>query len=53
MPVTIRSYAADDEDSWLRCRALPFLGTCYDDDLWTNRPTSPAVQLVGTPTRLS
>lgn len=48
MSVQIRPYAAADEDSWLRCRALSFLGTCYYDDVRTNRPTSPAVQLVAT-----
>lgn len=48
MSVTIRPYAAADEASWLRCRALSFLGTSYYDDVRTNRPTSPAVQLVAT-----
>ncbi|MGP5076992.1 GNAT family N-acetyltransferase [Brachybacterium alimentarium] len=46
MSFTIRSYEPTDETSWLRCRALSFLSTCYYDDVWTQRPASPAVQLV-------
>ncbi|MGP9536421.1 GNAT family N-acetyltransferase [Brachybacterium sp. AOP43-C2-M15] len=46
MTVEIRRTRAGDEESWLRCRALSFLGTCYYDDVWTGRPVSPAVQLV-------
>lgn len=30
----------------MRCRALAFLNTCYYDDVWTQRPPGPAVQLV-------
>lgn len=48
MSVRIREYQPTDEESWLRCRTLSFLGTCYYDDVWTSRPTSPAVQLVAT-----
>lgn len=48
MPVTIRRYEPTDEQSWLRCRALSFLSTCYYDDVWTQRPESPVVQLVAT-----
>lgn len=46
MPITIRNYHLTDERSWLRCRTLSFLDTCYYDDVWTTRPDSPAVQLV-------
>lgn len=46
MPFTIRSYAPTDETSWLRCRTLSFLTTCYYDDVWARRPPSPALQLV-------
>lgn len=46
MPIQIRDYEPTDETSWLRCRALSFLSTCYHDDVWTKRPTRPAVQLV-------
>lgn len=42
----IRTYEPPDEQSWLRCRTLSFLSTCYYDDVWTERPESPAVQLV-------
>src|SRR5699024_10568545 len=51
MPFTIRRYAPTDETDWLRCRALSFLATCYYDDVWTTRPSSPAVQLVATDAR--
>lgn len=46
MPFEIRRYETADENSWLRCRVLSFLGTCYYDDVWTARPSTPAVQLV-------
>lgn len=46
MTVEIRTYEPTDERSWLRCRALSFLDTCYYDDVWTERPATPAVQLV-------
>ncbi|GAA1483787.1 GNAT family N-acetyltransferase [Brachybacterium fresconis] len=46
MPIVIRSYEPADETSWLRCRTLTFLSTCYYDDVWARRPPSPAVQLV-------
>lgn len=35
--VTIRRYGPGDEASWLRCRALSFLSTCYYDDVWPQR----------------
>lgn len=34
----IRAYDPDDEPSWLRCRVLAFLGTCYFDDVATAKP---------------
>ena len=46
MPITLRAYRPADEQSWLRCRVLSFLDTCYYDDVKTRRPESPAVQLV-------
>ena len=46
MPIGIRIYDPTDESSWLRCRALSFLSTCYYDDVWTKRPETPVVQLV-------
>jgi GNAT superfamily N-acetyltransferase len=42
--VNVREYADSDEGSWLRCRALSFLGTAYFDDV---RRTRPAVQRPG------
>lgn len=42
----IRSYQPSDVQEWLRCRALAFLGTCYYDDVWTQRPDSAAIKLV-------
>ena len=35
MPVEIRGYEPDDEQAWLRCRVLSFLGTAYFDDVMT------------------
>ena len=46
MPFEIRRYEPADESSWLRCRVLSFLSTCYYDDVLTARPAAPAVQLV-------
>lgn len=34
----VRDYCADDEASWLRCRVLAFLSTCYFDDVATAKP---------------
>lgn len=42
----IRNYEPTDEQSWLRCRVLSFLHTCYYDDVWTSRPTDSQIQLV-------
>lgn len=44
---TIRAYEAADETSWVRCRTLSFLDTCYYDDVWpTRRHEDDAVELV-------
>jgi ribosomal protein S18 acetylase RimI-like enzyme len=41
VPPRIRAYQASDEPSWLRCRALAFLDTCYYDDVWRSKPAGP------------
>ncbi|PZU44240.1 MAG: hypothetical protein DI571_07710, partial [Arsenicicoccus sp.] len=48
MGFTIRDYAEHDEPSWLRCRALSFLGSSYFDDVLSRRTTfdGESVQLV-------
>ena len=48
MPVRIRPYEAADEESWLRCRALSFLGSVYFDDVRQEkeRYANPAIELV-------
>lgn len=46
MSITLRAFQPADEQSWLRCRVLSFLSTCYDDDVKAHRPETPAVQLV-------
>ena len=33
VPVSIRAYEQADEQAWLRCRVLSFLGTAYFDDV--------------------
>lgn len=35
MPVEIRDYEPADEQGWLRCRVLSFMGTAYFDDVMT------------------
>jgi ribosomal protein S18 acetylase RimI-like enzyme len=49
MPVQVRDYQPADEQGWLRCRVLSFLGTAYFDDVVPAK-TSPAVgaELVAT-----
>ncbi|ROR73558.1 GNAT family N-acetyltransferase [Bogoriella caseilytica] len=46
--VTLRTYTTEDEPSWLRCRALAFLGTQYYDDVRPSRQdlVEPAIALV-------
>lgn len=47
MGFTIRDYRDTDEPSWLRCRALSFLGSSYYDDVKTERtPFDSAIRLV-------
>ena len=45
-PVSIRAYERADEQSWLRCRALSFLGSSYYDDVRVQRSSAPQIQLV-------
>lgn len=44
----IRPYRAADEEGWLRCRVLSFLGSAYFDDVRQEkeRYASPAIELV-------
>jgi ribosomal protein S18 acetylase RimI-like enzyme len=44
----VRGYDQRDERSWLRCRVLGFLDTCYFDDVVVAKPRypDPAVDLV-------
>lgn len=35
--VQVQDYETADEVSWLRCRVLGFLDTCYFDDVWQAR----------------
>ncbi|KUG51500.1 hypothetical protein AVL62_09175 [Serinicoccus chungangensis] len=48
MGFTLRDYAERDEASWLRCRALSFLGSSYHDDVLRRRTVfaGDSVQLV-------
>jgi N-acetylglutamate synthase-like GNAT family acetyltransferase len=40
--VHVRDYEPADEQSWLRCRALSFLGTAYFDDVMTVKKSMPS-----------
>lgn len=44
----IKSYVAQYEESWLRCRVLAFLHTAYYDDVLQAKPTyeNPSLELV-------
>jgi N-acetylglutamate synthase-like GNAT family acetyltransferase len=42
VPVAIRDYEPSDEQAWLRCRVLSFLGTAYFDDVMQAK-TSPVL----------
>ncbi len=44
----VRAYEPGDEESWLRCRVLSFLHTCYFDDVLVAKPRydHPSVELV-------
>lgn len=44
--ITIVDYAPKHRTSWLRCRVLGFLDTCYYDDVWNERPDGSEIQLV-------
>lgn len=37
-PPRIRDYQPSDETSWLRCRVVAFLDTCYFDDVCARKP---------------
>ena len=41
VPVHVRDDEPADEQSWLRCRALSFLGTAYFDDVMTAKKAMP------------
>lgn len=41
MDYDIRPYLPEDEQGWLRCRLLSFLGTAYFDDVKTRKPSVP------------
>jgi GNAT superfamily N-acetyltransferase len=44
----VRPYGPGDEQGWLRCRALSFLGSAYYDDVVPQKPSydSPTIELV-------
>jgi ribosomal protein S18 acetylase RimI-like enzyme len=46
--VTVRAYRPADEEGWLRCRALSFLGSAYFDDVRREkeRYERPSIELV-------
>jgi len=45
--VEVRPYLPEDEASWVHCRTLSCLDTCYYDDVWpTRRQEDDAVELV-------
>lgn len=44
--INITSYHPSHQTSWLRCRVLGFLDTCYYDDVWATRPDDCQIQLV-------
>lgn len=44
--VTVRDYQPADEPSWLRCRALSFLGSAYFDDVKPRRTRENQIELV-------
>ena len=47
MPV-VRPYEVGDEEGWLRCRVLSFLGSAYFDDVRREKEhyANPAIELV-------
>ena len=48
MSAAIRPYCDGDEESWLRCRVLAFLGSAYFDDVRRDKEqyANPAIELV-------
>ena len=46
--VTIREYRQTDEQGWVRCRALAFLGTSYFDDVYREKEAyeNPSIELI-------
>jgi GNAT superfamily N-acetyltransferase len=47
VPVVIRDYEPPDEQAWLRCRVLSFLGTAYFDDVMpAKKPPALGAELV-------
>jgi ribosomal protein S18 acetylase RimI-like enzyme len=42
VPAQVRDYEPADEQSWLRCRVLAFLGTAYFDAVVTAKPAAGA-----------
>ncbi len=48
--IHIREYKPEDEESWLRCRALAFLNTAYYDNVLREKEKyqNPAIELVAT-----
>ena len=47
-PFEVRPYGPEDEQGWLHCRALSFLGSAYYDDVVQEKPTydGPTIELV-------
>ena len=47
-PFDVRPYRSEDEQGWLRCRALSFLGSAYYDDVVPEKPSydGPTIELV-------
>jgi ribosomal protein S18 acetylase RimI-like enzyme len=47
-PFDVRPYRSEDEQGWLRCRALSFLGSAYFDDVVQQKPSydGPTIELV-------
>jgi len=48
LTLEIREYQKQDEQSWIRCRVLSFMGSSYFDDVQNYRETyqNPAIQMV-------
>ncbi|XVS61166.1 GNAT family N-acetyltransferase [Actinosynnema sp. CA-299493] len=46
MGYSVRDYVVGDEPSWLRCRALSFLGTAFHGDVVAAKPAVSGAELV-------